>query len=334
MKPSSGFAGLVLLAGMAAGTAHAQTYSQFWPYLPDGGGWETFIRHTIVNGSSTLTLVLVNENGQLAGRHELRVDAGKGRHVNSRTLRNAGAAAGPWWALATWTGRPSPWTGRPPPPPQLFLRTSGGFVVPLGTDLEDVPSSQVRNLASMDSRFTGMQWGIRGFTLNPGHNTNQVGMLRIANISRTQSSRVAFVTYDDEGGIGVGITTLAAGSARGFRASEIEQIAGVQPRGKWRVAVLSTEILVGQTGIWSRPTGLYAPTSVHVPRIVPLSGNNPALSAEDGTEPFSETERLWDIAAQGLAAHLTQDVAASATDTTEPSEPVEGLDALQALFSR
>ena len=75
MKPSSGFAGLVLLAGMAAGTAHAQTYSQFWPYLPDGGDWETFIRHTIVNGSSTLTLVLVNENGQLAGRHELRVDS-------------------------------------------------------------------------------------------------------------------------------------------------------------------------------------------------------------------------------------------------------------------
>lgn len=326
MKSRRWIAALALSACMAVGTAQAQTYFQVWPYLPDGGGWETFIRHTTGTNPSTLSLILVNERG-VPSRYVLRVDAGEVRHVNSSTLRRAGVTAGPWWAWATWTGSA--------PPPRPFLRTSDGFVVPLGLVMEGIPSSLVRNVANTDSRLRGMQWGIRGLTLNPGRNTNQVGVVQIANLSPTQDSRIAFVLSDDGEGFAIGTSNLPAGNARRFQSTEIERIAGAQPQGKWRVSVLSTQLLEGQTAIWSRPTALYAPTGDQTPETVPTTtGGSAAQAAGGGTDAPTGVAEAWDRMAQELAAHLAQDAAQAASDTAgaEPPEPVDRLEAIRALF--
>lgn len=267
-------AALVALSGTAGG----QTLYSFLPYLPDDNGWEILIRHGAAEVPSTLNLFLVNGAGEIAGRYETTVPATHARQVNRTLLRRAGVTAGPWWALIEWSGYATP--------PRVFLRSTDGFIVPVGSVLERLTAAYMASLHALLPELARYRWGMSGATLQPGRNTEKVGVLRLANISVRDSSDVLLILYDDTGAFSVAaLDRLDPGVLVSLRSSEIEAriTQGARnPAGKWRVMVLSTGLIEGQVGIWSRGTQLYAPSTVAEPLVVEAPAEGQARGAAIG----------------------------------------------------
>ena len=268
---------------MAAVTTKAQTYFFALPYLPDTEHWETFVRHTAAERPSVIELLLIN-NGQSAGRYRQSVPAGEARQFSNRHIKAQGVSQGPWWGYATWTGNAAR--------PRIFLRSRDGFVVPLSGIAQRYPDNLIRALHRAVPATSIYRYGVRAWTLNPGRNNNQVGMLRVVNLSVTNTNRIFILLWDDVGR-SAGVTlTLGPGEARTHTAAEIEETADMAPQGKWRVVILSTGLVTAQAGIWSRPTALYAPTTTEQPRVVPLTASAPIRQreAEYAAQSTAETD--------------------------------------------
>ena len=114
----------------------------------------------------------------------------------------------------------------------------------------------------------------------------------------------------DGGGIGGVTLTLEPSEARTHTAAEIEGSAEVTPQGKWRGVTLSTGLVTAWTGIWSRPTALYAPTTTEQPLVVPLTNQSQAApirqrEAEYAAQSTAETdEAILERYAEALGATL------------------------------
>ena len=121
-----------------------------------------------------------------------------------------------------------------------------------------------------------------------------MGILRVVNLSSTNTNRIFILLWDDMGELGGVTLTLGSGEARTHTAAEIEAAAEVAPQGKWRVVILSTGLVTAQAGIWSRPTALYAPTTTEQPRVVPLTASAPIRQreAEYAAQSTAETDKV------------------------------------------
>ena len=316
---------------VAAVTTKAQTYFFALPYLPDTEHWETFVRHSAADVPSVIELLLINNNGQSAGRYRQSVPAGEARQFSNRHIKAQGVSQGPWWGWATWTGNAAR--------PRIFLRSRDGFVVPLSGIAQRYPDSLIRALHRAVPATSIYQYGVRAWTLNPGRNNNQVGTLRVVNLSSTDTNRIFILLWDDRGEIGGVTLTLGPSEARTQTAAEIEGSAEVTQQGEWRVVILSTGLVTAQAGIWSRPTALYAPTTTEQPLVAPLTNQSQAApirqrEAEYTAQSTAETdEAILERYAEALGTTLagTQSLAIARQQglhgghITPPADLVEAL---------
>ena len=244
----------------AVATVQARAQIAHWmhlPYLPDGQ-WETFVRMPGSNVAATqVTIDLFSDDGSYAGRIESTTPRNGVSSFNSRQLRDGGIRAGPWSARIVWSaGLFSGNAARP----AIFLR-SNGFVSALHDTGEIIPNSAL-------APFPGINYGERHYTLNPGRNTSQVGWLFVSALGRATE---IIVTLVNDAGDGGGAVEFRLDSWQTLRITSQRLEAVIRSRGevlgsrfqfgKWRVVILGTRGFTSQTGIHSRPVGIYANTS-------------------------------------------------------------------------
>lgn len=235
------------------------------PFLPDSNAAQTFAR--LIGNEVTPTrfvFTVFTADGTRAGSYPVVVppaELGAVHHVNAGYLRAQGAPRGPWSAYLDIS----------PPPlflPAVFLRTPNGFVTPIHMTGTWLPPELLQAL----SAASGLDFSYGEFqrTLNPGRNTEQVGMLHIA--AMNQPVDVLIVGWDDTGNaarVAIGHTgRIEAHARRTYTSAQLEQAAGVTGAGKWRLLLVAAAPFSSQTGIHLRNLNIY---SASAPQAAPRS---------------------------------------------------------------
>ncbi len=221
------------LSGTASADADGVWHAPLFPAANDPDGRQGFVR--VVNRSTragTVTIQASDDSDAGYGDLSLRLDAGEARHVNSDDLelgnaskglsRRTGAGSGTWRLALSGTGFDFG--------AHAHVRHRDGFL----TAMQAVAPSQ-----------DGVH---RVATFNPGSNTRQVSVLRIAN--RGRSATTATVTGADDGGVRPGgpvEVQVPGGAAVELTAAELEsgEAAPISSGalgdgvGKWRLRVES-----------------------------------------------------------------------------------------------
>ena len=226
------------------------------PFLPDTPSWQTFIRLVgAANRTTTFTFRLFSTDGTPAGRYVYRVPRtrlGAAHHVNGDQFKQQGAPRGPWSAFIDMV--PAGLST-----PAVYLRTAAGFVTPIHNTGEWIPRSAASNFS--ETLGASITYGEYQWTLNPGRNRQQVGMLHVTTIG--QAGEVFILAFDDTGErLAVARTgQIPAFTRRTYTSAEMEQVSGMTGAGKWRLILLGTADFSSQTGIWARDVNIYAASS-------------------------------------------------------------------------
>lgn len=231
-------------------------------------------RNSRTRGNSTrFTFHLFNTDGSSAGRYVYdipRTSLGAARHVNGDNFKAQGAPRGPWSAFIDMS-----------PPgastPAVYLRTAAGFVTPIHNTGEWLSRSDAALFSNVLRRT--ITYGEYQWTLNPGRNTNQIGMVHLAALGR--STEVFIIAYDDTGEtIALArVPTMRPFERRWFTSAQIENTAGQTGVGKWRLVLLGTRDFTSQTGIHARDVNIYAASSPQTENVWQVSGYSASSSA-------------------------------------------------------
>lgn len=150
------------------------------PFLPDiPGSWQTFFRLVgATNRTTIFTFRLFSSDGTPAGTYVYRIpqsSLGAARQFNGDYFKQQGAPRGPWSAFIDMV--PAGVST-----PAVYLRTTAGFVTPIHSTGEWLSRSE----ASIFSETLGASiiYGEYQWTLNPGRNRQQVGMLHVTTLGR------------------------------------------------------------------------------------------------------------------------------------------------------
>lgn len=269
------FLGTSLLL-LAVGASAQSAVRMHVPYLPDSpGSWQTFIRLVgAADVTTTFTFRLFTQDGTAAGSYRYRVGRtswGAARHVNGDQFKALGARSGPWSAFIDMSPRG-------PSTPAVYLRTAAGFVTPIHNTGEWLTRAEAR----LFSERVGVPitYGEYQWTLNPGRNTQQVGILHIAALGRP--IEVFIFAYDDTGERRALARTgdIPAYARRGYTSAELERASGVVAVGKWRLILVGTGDFSSQTGIFSTAVNIYAASSPQTTNTWEVSASYNDLAAE------------------------------------------------------
>lgn len=290
----------VSLLALAFGTSAQQsTIRMHVPFLPDTPGvWQTFIRMVGATGTSTrFTFRLFNMDGSSAGSYVLdvpRTSLGAARHVNGDDFKRAGAPRGPWSAFIDMSPRGLS-------TPAVYLRTATGFVTPLHNTGEWLSRSDAALFSNVVGRT--ITYGEYQWTLNPGRNTNQVGMVHVAALGL--STEVFIIAYDDTGETFAiaRIPTMRPYERSWFTSAQLENVTGETGVGKWRLILLGTRDFTSQTGIYAREDNIYAASSPQTENVWEISGSSsasPSLRRSNGRDDSVSFEELTAVPSEDL----------------------------------
>ena len=257
------------------------------PFLPDTpGSWQTFIRLVgAANRTTIFTFRLFSTDGTPAGRYVYRVpptSLGAAHHVNGDQFKQQGAPRGPWSAFIDMVPARLSNTGLSTP--AVYLRTTSGFVTPIHNTGEWLSRSE----ASIFSETLGASiiYGEYQWTLNPGRNRQQIGMLHVTTLNR--AGEVFILAFDDTGErLAISRTGyIPAYARRTYTSAEMEYVSGMTGVGKWRLILLGTAEFSSQTGIWARDVNIYAASSPQTENVWEITSSASVIAAmAEGVPP-------------------------------------------------
>ena len=272
------------LLGLAFGVSAQSAVRMHVPFLPDTPGtWQTFVRLVGAPSVSTrFTFRLFSSDGTSVGQYVFRVprtSLGAARHVSGDHFKALGAPRGPWSAFIDMSPR-----GRTTP--AVYLRTGAGFVTPIHNTGEWLSEAQVRPFS--DLLGARVVYGEYQWTMNPGRNTQQVGILHLAALGRPLE--VFILAVDDTGERIAEARTgvIPAFARRAYTSAEMEAVAGMAGVGKWRLVLLGTGHFSSQTGIWAQDVNIYAASSPQTNNTWPVTASSASAAAMEDSVPVGE----------------------------------------------
>ena len=204
-----------------------------------------FVRLATVGVSAArVTVTAQDANGVTHGSFRLTIPGAGAVHFNSNDLEYGNRGKGivgvgngtDVWHLTVTSNRLID--------AMAFMRTSSGFLTSMHDFARHFSASGGGRLAALP-------------ILNPGSNTNQVGMIFLVNPNR-RAVRVELVPFDDFGRTGRrrAVVNMPAGYSRVVSAANLEVIWG-DGTGKWSVLISSNGVVYAQSLLFSRQTGLW-----------------------------------------------------------------------------